>query len=77
MATKVTVNSGAATRISINSRQRTEIRTVGVSPPEIRTLSQLTDVDTSDADDNETLVYDEASGKFVIKTLPVITGGTF
>lgn len=77
MATKVTVNSGSATRIAINSQQRTAIRTVGVSPPEIRTLTQLTDVDTSDADNNETLVYDEASGTYVIKTLPVISGGTF
>ena len=40
-------------------------------------ITELTDVDASDVDNNETLVYDEVSGKFVIKELPIIDGGTF
>lgn len=40
-------------------------------------FSQLSDVDASDADNNETVVYDEATNKFVVKTLPKVQGGTF
>lgn len=40
-------------------------------------LVNLTDVDASDIDNNETLVYDDVSGKFVVKEIPIINGGTF
>lgn len=40
-------------------------------------LVALTDVDATSVDNNETLVYDELSGKFVVKELPIINGGTF
>lgn len=40
-------------------------------------LVNLTDVDASDVDNNETLVYDDVSGKFVVKEIPIINGGTF
>lgn len=40
-------------------------------------LVQLTDVDATDVDNNETLVYDDVSGKFVVKEIPIINGGTF
>jgi hypothetical protein len=78
MAVKVTVNSVSPNRISINNQQRTTIRTVGVAGPElVNQLSDLTDVDATDPDNNETLVYDEALQKYVIKTLPSVDGGTF
>ena len=71
MSIRVTVNSVPKNRISINSR-RTEI--IGENQ---KYLSGLLDVDTSDADNNETLVYDANTGKYVVKTLPVLNGGTF
>jgi hypothetical protein len=78
MAVKVTVNSVSPNRISINNQQRTTIRTVGVVGPElVNQLSDLTDVDATDPDNNETLVYDETLQKYVIKILPNINGGTF
>lgn len=40
-------------------------------------LVTLTDVDATSLDNNETLVYDEQTGKFVVKELPIINGGTF
>lgn len=40
-------------------------------------LGQITNVDDSDADNNEVLVYEEGSGKYVVKTIPVVQGGTF
>jgi hypothetical protein len=76
MAVKVTVNSVSPNRVSINNQQRTSIRTVGVVPP-VGQLANLTDVDATDPDNNETLVYDETLQKYVIKILPNINGGTF
>jgi hypothetical protein len=75
MGIKVLVNSTPRDRISINTQTRSTVRTVGIG--NIPKLSSLIDVDTSDPDDNETLVYDAASEKYVVKTLPVVNGGTF
>lgn len=68
-----------AIRVSINKQDRKTIRTVGVVPTRVGPdrLSDLRDIDTSDADNNETLVYDEISGKFIAKPIPIINGGTF
>ena len=77
MAVKVTVVSPGKNRISINNQERKQIRTVGIVPENASTLAGLKDVDSSDPDNNETLVYDEATGKYVVKTLPIISGGTF
>lgn len=49
----------------------------GVSSNAVTQLIELTDVDASDVDNNETLVYDNASGKFIVKEIPIINGGTF
>ena len=40
-------------------------------------LTQLKDIDASDVDNNETIVYDAASGKFKIEELPIVNGGEF
>ena len=77
MVVKVTVNSPSKTRISINNQDRNQIRTVGITPEKTDTIAALKDVDASDPDNNETLIYDEASGKYVVKTLPIIDGGIF
>lgn len=78
MGTKVTVNSIAQNRIAINNQQPKTIRTVGIAPTTlVNNLSGLQDVDASDPDNNETVVYDSASGKYVVKTLPTVDGGTF
>jgi len=76
MAVKVTVNSVSPNRVSINNQQRTTIRNVGLANQDTK-LENLTDVDASDPDNNEILVYDETLNKYVIKTLPNINGGTF
>jgi len=73
MGTKVTVITSSKNRVSINNQQRSTIRTVGVSTNK---LSGLIDVDATDPNNNETLVYDSATGKYVIKELPIVNGGT-
>jgi hypothetical protein len=78
MSIKVTVNSVPKTRVSINNQKRETIRTVGISAPKIvNRLEDLLDVDASNADNNETLVYDATTGKYVVREIPIINGGDF
>jgi hypothetical protein len=65
-------------KVSINSQKRTTVRTVGVSAlaTTVR-LSDLTDVDASDPDANETLVYNSQTQKYEVKTIPMIDGGQY
>ena len=77
MGTKVLINSTSPNRVSINNQQRTTIKTVALPATQVQKLTDLTDIDASDADNNETLVYDSTLNKYVIKTLPGIDGGTF
>lgn len=72
MGTKITVTSRPKNRIQINTRGGG----IGGSAA-IDSIVELKDVDASDVDNNETLVYDEGSGKFVVKEIPIINGGTF
>ena len=76
MAIKVLVNSAPKNRISINNQTRSTVRTIGVGAS-ASSLANLADVDASDPDTNETLVYDASVGKYVVKTLPVVNGGSF
>lgn len=78
MSIKVTVISNPKNRVSINNQKREVVRTVAITPPAtVGRLQDLSDVDASDVDNNETLVYDETVGKFVVKILPNLDGGTF
>jgi hypothetical protein len=77
MGTKVLINSTSPNRVSINNQQRTTIKTVALPATQVQKLTDLTDIDASDADNNETLVYDSTLNKYVIKTLPGVDGGTF
>jgi hypothetical protein len=78
MTIKVTVVSTPKNRVSINNQKREVIRSVGISPPNaITRLQDLSDVDATDLDNDETLVYDETTGKFVVKALPGLDGGIF
>lgn len=84
MAVKVTIVNPPKNRISINRQDKKEVRTVAITPStqEIinllpNKLENLNDVDASNPNTNETLVYDETSGKYIVKTLPIVNGGTF
>lgn len=79
MSIKVNVTSTPKNRVSINNKAKEVIRTVGIQPSNlgVTQLRNLTDVDASNLVDNSTLVYDEATDKFVAKEMPIINGGTF
>ena len=78
--TKITVTTQPGNRISV-TLPKESVKTVytgGVSGSGGASyLSQLRDVDTLGAANNETLVYDDTTGKYVIKELPIVNGGTF
>jgi hypothetical protein len=69
MATKVSIITNPGNRISINNQ-------LGIGDLPTR-LAGLTDVDISARENNDVLVYDENSGKFVSKVIPVVDGGNF
>lgn len=79
MATKVSVVTRPSNRISIDSQQRMMIRYVsqGASPNGASRLAQLTDVDTNNKANNDVLVYDEATNKYISKPIPLVDGGAF
>ena len=64
--------------------ERTVVSSVTIAPQTTISLGNLTNVDASDPDDGETLVYDEVLGKYIVKAITVnsnnitnINGGTF
>lgn len=84
MGTKVTVHTRPGNRIVVSSpsssQQVKSVNIIGatdIGSAGISRLSELRDVDSTNVNNNETLVYDEASGKYVVKELPIINGGTF
>ena len=83
MATRITVNTRPGNRVVVDSPQRDQavtVKMVGTSAlgaGGADRLVQLVDVDATSVDNNETVVWDEVEGKFVIKELPVVNGGTF
>ena len=62
-----------ATNIAVTSFNYANSLALGAAT----SLVNLTDVDATSVDNNETLVYDQGSGKFVVKELPIVNGGTF
>mgnify|MGYP003353689710 CR=1 FL=1 len=66
--------------VTTTPKNRIQINTGGggaVGGSVVDTLVELKDVDATDVNNNETVVYDGVSGKFVIKELPIINGGEF
>lgn len=63
---------------------KTIVSSVTIAPQTSVSLGSLTNVDASDPDDGETLVYDATAGKYIVKALTIdsnnitnVNGGTF
>jgi hypothetical protein len=57
--------------------QKTAVSSISFGAPAKLFLSQITNVDASNPKDNDVLVYEEDSNKYVVKTLPIVQGGKF
>jgi hypothetical protein len=64
--------------------ERTVVSSVTIAPQTTISLGNLTNVDASNPDDGETLVFDAATNTFIVKEIVVdsnnitnINGGTF
>jgi hypothetical protein len=63
---------------------KTIVSSVTIAPQTSVSLGSLTNVDASDPDDGETLVYDATAGKYIVKAITIdsnnitnVNGGTF
>jgi hypothetical protein len=82
MSISVVVNTSGASTVQVKPTKT--VASVAVVPTANITLGSLTNVDASDPDDGETLVYDGANNVFVVKQIEFdsnnitnINGGTF
>lgn len=72
----VTVKNNPAVVTQVKT-PKTTVSSISYGGGAAQNLSQLSDVDATDADNGETLVYDDSLNKYVVKVLPKIQGGTF
>ena len=81
MSIKITSNRQNGLKVTTQPGNRIQINTSGGgggASGGIDTLVELKDVDASAGSaNNNTVVYDASSGKFKIKELPILNGGTF
>lgn len=82
MATRVLITTPPGNRVVVNAQRQKVIRSVGLAPSgtQIESSTQLrdlTDVNATSLDNNDTLVYDSSTDKFIVKVLPDINGGDF
>lgn len=80
MAGRIVVKGGSTQKMVVTTtpKNRILINTFnGTAGGGVQELVQLKDVDASHVANNETVVYDVQSGKFVIEVLPILDGGEF
>ena len=82
MAINVVVNTSSASTVQVKPTKT--VASVSVIPTANITLGSLTNVNVSDPDDGEALVYDAANNVFVVREIEFdsnnitnINGGTF
>jgi hypothetical protein len=73
---KVELNPGQPIEVKIKSN-KTAVTSVEIARTVKFPLQELTNVDGTDPDDGEVLVYEASSNLYVVKTIPFIRGGTF
>lgn len=83
MSIKVTVRPTTSVVTSVK-QGKTAVSSVNIGPSPSLSLGQLINVDASDPDDGEALVYDAVTNSYVVKELivdanniPNISGGIF
>ena len=73
---KVEINPGRPIDIAIKP-QKTSVTSIEVARSVKFPLRELIDVDGTDPDNGEVLVFDSSTNLYVVKTIPIVDGGTF
>ena len=73
---KVELNPGQPIEVKIKPN-KTAVTSVEISRSTKFPLQELTNVDGTDPDDGEVVVYESSSNLYVVKALPFVRGGTF
>ena len=73
---KVELNPGQPIEVKIKSN-KTAVSSVEIARTVKFPLQELTNVDGTNPDDGEVLVYEASSNLYVVKALPFVRGGTF
>jgi hypothetical protein len=83
MSIKVSIRTNTLGQVSIKPK-KTTVSSVNIGTRPSLSLGQITNVDASDPDDNEALLYDAATNKYVVKPIVIdsnnitnVAGGTF
>jgi hypothetical protein len=83
MSINVTINP-KTNIVSKITQKKTTISSVNIGPKTNVSLGEITNVDATNPDDGEALIYDASQNKFVVKPITIdannitnITGGTF
>jgi len=83
MTIKVSIRSNTLGQVSIKPK-KTTVSSVSIGPRPSLSLGQILNVDASNPDDNEALIYDAETNKYIIKPIVVdsnniinVAGGTF
>jgi hypothetical protein len=83
MSISVTINPRTNV-ISKITQRKTAVSSINIGPKPSLTLDQITNVDASDPDDGEALIFDAALNEYVVKPITInsnnitnIAGGTF
>lgn len=63
-------------KVTVKPR-KTVISSVNIGPKPNITLGQIINVDATNPDNGEILVYDNNTNSYIVKTLPFIAGGSF
>lgn len=73
---KVELNPQVPISVQVKPNRST-VTSVQIAKSASIPLAQISDVDSSDPNDGETLVYNASTGLYVIQILPFVRGGTF
>jgi carbon monoxide dehydrogenase subunit G len=79
MPINVRLAQNPSNRIGLDTTKNEKVRVLvgGSGSGGASYLDNLLDVNSTDKDNGETVVWDDIQGKYVIKPIPEIDGGTF
>ena len=83
MSIKVSIKSNTVGQVSIKPK-KSSVSSINIGPRPTINLGQILNVDASNPNDNEALIYDSETNRYIVKPITVdsnnitnVAGGTF